>query len=672
MPTSPTTCPLDCPDACGVLVETDDQGQLIRVRGNPEHPYSRGVLCSKTSSYHELVKSSERLLSPLIRAGEGFRQATWEEAAALIAEKVSPLAGEDILALQYAGSMGLVARKFPMRMMNALGATLHDEGVCDSTSSAGYSAVLGPLIGPDLREAAGADAIVMWGSDVKRTIQHLLPSVKTSAEAGAKLRVVDIYRTETMETVERWGGKGLILRPGTDSILALALARHAFETDRADRQFLEGECLGAQEFEEHVSQAPSLQEAADACGLELDAILDLGSVLAESQRLFLRTGSGWTRRTNGAMGMRALCSLAAVLGKADRVHYESGGVFQFDGDYVAGKSLRKSPEPPVLAQVALGTALEEGRFKAVFVWGHNPALTLPDSGRVRRGFLREDLFVVVHEQFMSATAELADVVLPATMFVEHSDLYVSYGHRAAQFGRQAVAPPAGPRSNLRAFATLAKAMNLDPATWDVSEQSICEELIRRAEDHLTAEQIELLKSGVPTVMEAPVDQAPAHRGRPWGTASGKVELISEEARAAGQPAMATWCADQGLGGDREFWLISAPSKHTHNTTYLNHARHAKRNASPRCYLAPEEMQARGWRDGQALTLHNDFGRITLTAEGKPGTPVGAVRVDGFPRPADVPEGTSINVLSSPAVSDLGNGTTYYSTRVDIEEPAAAS
>lgn len=661
----PSTCPLDCPDACGVLVETDERGELVRVRGNPAHPYSRGSLCSKTNSYHELVKSPRRLTTPLVRAGRELQPATWEEATDRVAQHLAALPGEEILALQYAGSMGLVARNFPLRMLHALGATLHDGGICDTTSSAGYEAVLGRLIGPDVLEAERADGIVLWGSDVKRTIQHLFPLVKARAAAGVRVGVVDVWHTETMAAVERWGGFGLVIRPGSDSVLALALARLAFENGWADREFLARECLGAAEFEAHLRDAPSIEEAAHMTGVTVAQILELGRLLVESQELFLRTGSGWTRRTNGAMGMRAVCSLAAVLGKADRVHYESADLFPFDSAVIARPDLRPGPAPPKLAQVALGPELCAGRFGAVVVWGHNPALTLPDSARVARGLAREDLFLVVHEQFMTATAELADVVLPATTFVEQTDLYRSYGHRVAQLGRRAVAPPLGPKSNVETFARLSRALDLAPATWDVCEESLCEELLAAAADRLTPEQMELLRAGQPTPIGAPPGSRQSPGGTHWGTPSGKVELASSLAERAGQPAMATWCTDPGIDVKRAFWLVSAPSRDTHNTTYLDHERHVQRAGAPRCFVHPGDAHELGLGEGQRVTLHNDFGRLTLTAALTDDVPPGVVRVDGFPRPALVPEGVSINVLSSPAVSDLGNGTTYYSTRVDL-------
>jgi len=664
MPLHPTTCPLDCPDACGVLVETSESGALLRVRGNPAHPYSRGALCSKTSSYHERVLGSERLLEPLLREGGSLRPASWEEAVDRVAAELDASRGPDLLALQYAGCMGLVARNFPLRLMHALGATTHDGGVCDNTSTAGYELVLGSVVGPDVLEAEEADGVVVWGSDLKRTVQHLFPLVKARAAAGVPVHVVDVYRTETVRAVERWGGRSTIIEPGSDSVLATALARAAFERGWADREFLARECLGASELEAHLGGAPSLEEAARRCGTELEGVESLLDLLHDSERLFLRTGSGWTRRTNGGMGMRSVCTLAAVLGKADRVHYESSDVFGFDQDVLARPDLRPAPAPEVLRQVQLGRELAAGRFRAAVVWGHNPALTLPDSAAVARGLARDDLFLVVHEQVLSETAKLADVVLPATTFVEQSDVYRSYGHRLAQFGRRAVATPPGPRSNVDAFAGVARALELPPATWDVSEESLCEELLESLAGRLAPEALARLRAGEPT----PVAPPPAYRDRPgagWGTPSGKVELWSERARELGQPPMATATMDAGLGGERAFWLVSAPSKHTHNTTFLDTPRHAARATAPACFVHEADARRLGIADGEPVRLVNDHGSLTLRLVVSDAVLPGRVAVDGFPRPAEVPEGTSINVLSSQEVSDVGDGTTYYSTRVDL-------
>jgi anaerobic selenocysteine-containing dehydrogenase len=665
MPLHPTACPLDCPDACGVLVETDAAGELLRVRGNPAHPYSRGTLCAKTSRYHELVRSEERLLTPLVREGAELVPASWERALGVAAERLAAVAGPEVLALQYAGSMGMLARLFPLRAMHALGATTHDSGVCDTTSTAGFEAVLGDCVGPDVLEAEEADAVVVWGSDLRRTIQHLYPLVRGRARAGAPVRVVDVWRTDTVADLERHGAQALVIRPGTDSILASALARWALETGRADRRFLAEECLGAEAYEAHLAGAPDLAEAARRCGVAEEAVRDLGEVLAGARRLFLRTGSGWARRRNGGHSMRALCSLAAVLGKADRVHYESGAVFPFDSDVVARPDLRPAPAPPVLNHVAAGPELAAGRFRAAVVWGHNPALTLPDSASVRAGLARDDLFVLVHEQVMTETARLADVVLPATFFVEHTDLYKSYGHRVAQLGRRAVAPPDGPRSNVATFAALARELGLPAPACEDDEERLVEEVIGAWAPAADPERVARLRAGEPTPFEAPAGSRQAPGARRWPTPSGKVELASERAAAAGHGLHAAWCEDPGTGAGRALWLVAAPSVDTHNTTYLDHERHARRAGEPCCFVHPDEAAARGLAEGAAVTLTSDRGRLTLRLALDARTPAGCVRVDGFPRPSRTPEGASINELTGPELSDLGDGVTYYSTRVDL-------
>ena len=224
MPKTPATCPLDCPDACGMIVESDDRGRLLGLRGHPDHGWSKGTLCSKTSIYGELIESPARLLTPLVRERDKrgpLKPASWDEALGRIAERVRPLAGERILAAFYAGSMGIVARKFPLRAMHALGATLVDGGLCDNTATAGYELVYGSPIGLDLEELEDSDLALLWGCDMVRTVQHLQPAVQRLCRRGAPAVAIDVYRSDTIRALERWGGRGLVIRPGTDAALAL-------------------------------------------------------------------------------------------------------------------------------------------------------------------------------------------------------------------------------------------------------------------------------------------------------------------------------------------------------------------------------------------------------------------------------------------------------------------
>lgn len=652
----PTTCPLDCPDACGILVETDDQGELVRVRGNPAHSYSNGVLCSKTSIYHEVAKSEDRLKMPLIREGGSFREVSWERAVGVIAERLAALPGEEILALQYAGSLGLVARKFPMRTMHALGSSLHDGGVCVGAAVAGYETVLGRLVGPDIEEAEDADAIVLWASDIKRSVQHLQPRVQRRAKAGIPVLAIDIYRTDTMRAVEKWGGRGLLIRPGTDAALALSITRLAFERGWVDRERLAANCVGSAEFEAHLAGAPTIPEAAAITGFEEREIVELAELLWNAQNLFLRTGAGWTRRTNGAMGMRALCSMVTVLGQEDRLHFESADLFQLEEDGVERPDLR-SGSAKVTKQVELGDDLVAGRFGAALVWGHNPAVTLPNAGAVRRGFARDDFFLVVHDQFLTETAQQADVVLPATCFLEHSDVYRSYGHRLLQYGKRAIPPPGEARSNVDAFGAIARELELPAPCWDVTTEEVCEELLEASAERLGADALKRLLAGEPVKLEPP--------GGDRGTPSGKIELLSESAAAAGQPALATWIPERPTGGDGAFSLVCAASVHTHNSTYSHSRRHLERQGRPHCHLNPEDARELGLAAGDPALLSNEVGRLTFPVRLAPEMPRGLVRVDGMPRSADTPEGIGINALNDGTVADLGGGATYFSTRVDV-------
>jgi anaerobic selenocysteine-containing dehydrogenase len=664
-----TTCPLDCPDACGVLAEVGADGALMRLRGNPAHSYSGGVLCGKTMLYPELVHSADRLTSPLVRVGGKSKgelvPATWDEAIGRIHARVKPLAGEDILALWYGGSMGLVQRKFPLRMMHALGATLHDGGICDSASTAGYENVLGRIVGPDIEEADECDLVVLWGSDVARTVQHLQPALQRLCRRGVPVVAIDVYRTDTIESLEKWGGRGLVIRPGTDAALALAVARIAFEEGFADRPYLEGECFGAAEFESHVRRHLDREEAAAITGLDVAEIDALVRLFQRSKRPLIKTGVGWTRRRNGAMSMRAVCSLAAVLGAGDRVHYESFGHFGLAEDAVIRPDLRPpAASSELVQQVALGRELSSGRFKAVFVWCHNPAVTLPDSRRVRAGLARDDLFVVVHEHFLTETAELADVVLPATMFMEHDDVYRSYGHRWMQLARAASRAPEGAKSNVETFAAIARALGLPREAWDVDALGVARELLAASRPRLSDDEIARLERGEPVKPHSIV-----HSDR--GTPSGKIELVSAAAAALGQPRMATYVADDAAGDRGAFWLVGAPSVHTHNSTFAHSARHVKKNGPPTCHVNPEDARGLGLAEGARARITNERGALTLPIVFSSRMPRGLVRVDGLPRARDFREGVGLNALTSGALSDLGDGNVMYSARVDLLAASAA-
>ena len=655
MPLHPTSCPLDCPDACGVLVETGESGELVRLRGNPAHSWSRGSLCAKTSIYHELVLGPERLTQPLIRRGGDLVTASWGEALDRVVDGIGGL-GSDLLSLQYGGNMGIVARRFPRRLLGALGATDTDGTICDATSTAGYGAVLGRVVGPDLERVEEADLLLLWGCDARRTVQHLMPRVKKLCERGVQVVVIDVYRTDTIKAVEAWGGQGLLVKPGTDAALALCLAELAFRGGHADLAFLKAQCLGAAEFRAEMAGRYSVEEVASLTGLDPAAILTLSAQLGDAQAAWIKTGVGWNRRRNGGMSMRAVCSLAAVLGIADRVHFESTDSFALDTSALDRPGLRPAGGRDSISQIALGKTLVEGDFKAAIVWGHNPAVTVPDSRRVREGLAREDLFLVVHELVLTETARLADVVLPATALTEHTDLYQSYGHRVLQLGRKACEPVGEQRSNAALFSELGQRLGLDRGLWDVTEESLVEELLASNISRFTSEELRRVRAGEPVKL-APLDQAG------WGTPSGRIELVSEACEAAGEGRIATYVPDDCAGLTGRFWFHSAPSVATHNSTYSTLARHRARAGSSRVLVHPADAEELGL--GRLARLSNERGALTLPVERCADQPRGMVRVDGFPDPRSTPEGLTSNALTSHLPSDLGGGNVQFSTRVDL-------
>ncbi len=657
--TTRATCPLDCPDACGVLVRADDAGRFEGLRGDPDHSWSRGVLCGKTALYGEVVHGADRLLTPLVRERGALVPASWERALERIAEHVRPLAGRDVLALSYGGSMGLVQRRFPLRVLNLIGATLHDGGICDSTGDAGYQAVLGRCLGPDLETVEESDLLVLWGCDAARTVQHLLPRIQRLQQRGVPVVAIDVWRTDTLKDVARRGGTALVVRPGSDAALALCLARLAFEREAVDRPYVARECTGAGEFEAHARAGHGLEDTAAVTGLTRAQIEAFARMLFAARDPLIKTGVGWTRRRHGGMSMRAVCSLAAILGHGGRVHFESYAHFDLAEDVIARPDLRPAGAPrEEVVQVQLGRRLEAGAFRAVFVWCHDPAVTLPESAAFRRGFAREDLFTVVHDHFVTETAALADVVLPATTFVEHADLYRSYGHRNVQRTRAAARPPGEARSNVATFAAIARRLGLPPALTDVTADGLIDELLAASRARFTDDEFERVQRGEPVKLH-PVE-------RPgWGTPSGRIELASETLGAAGEARVATHVPDEAAREPGAFTLVCAPSVHTHNATYAHSRRHARKAGAPRAFLNPADLERLGAAAGSPLTLANARGRVTLAAAADEAVPAGLIRVDGVPRAADVPEGVGINALVSGDVSDLGSGNVLYSTRCDV-------
>lgn len=665
MPITPSACPLDCPDACGILVETDQEGRFTKLRGNPDHPWSRGSLCGKTANMGDVILGKDRLLHPLLRnARGGFNQIGWDRALGIVADKLGELPGADILALPYGGNMAQVARKFPMRIFHALGAAETDGGICDAGAEAGVRAVLGDVIGADLTSAVEeSDVMVIWGCDARRTMQHLMPRVKRAIQGGTKVWVVDIWRTDTVRLVEQWGGRGVILTPGSDALLALGLCALAFDERAADLAYMKESCAGGAEFRAEVAGRYGLDEVCAGTGLEKELVLAMASDFHGAAKPLFKIGIGIGRRRNGAMSVRSVCSYAAVLGQAERVHWESSDHFDLDRESLTGEQFRPEGEqrPRDVVHVALGRELLGGRFHAAAVWGHNPAVTVPDSNRVRAGLGRDDLFLVVHELVMTETAKLADVILPAASFVEQTDLLLSYGQRVLQVTRAACMPRGEARGNLATFRALGQRLELDPEVWDHTEEGMLRAVLDQNRARFTDVEWASILADKPTQLAPSPRQVTAKRATP----SGRVQLVDPALAELGQPIRAEHVPDDGAGLTGAFWLVAAPSKATHNSTYAHSERHIARAGEPVVHVCPEDAAELGFEEGTVLRVHNVYGALSLPLALCEHMPKGSVRIDGFPHEEAIPEGIGVNALGCPETSDLGSGSVQYSVRVDL-------
>lgn len=416
--------------------------------------------------------------------------------------------------------------------------------------------------------------------------------------------------------------------------------------------------MGAAELRAEIAGAYPLERVAGDTGLAAADIEWLSNCLANSKEAWIKTGIGWNRRRNGAMSMRAVCSLAAVLGIAGRLHFESGDHFGLDSNWLSQPERMGDRGREPIRHIELGRELEAGHFRGAFVWGHNPAVVLPESGRVRAGLARDDLFLVVHELVLTETARLADVVLPATALPEYTDVFKSYGHRVMQISRKVCDAPDEQRSNLQTFASIAERLGLDEDLFRLDEEELLTGFLQHHRSRFTDEEFERLQRGEPVKLQP-------RTGWARGTPSGRIELASEQCEEQGQGRVAAYVPDDGCEMAGRFWLHPTPSVATHNSTYTRSDRHLRRAGSPQVWVHPDDAQELGLTVGQGVRLHNEVGSLTLSLALSDDAPRGMVRLEGFPDPAQIPEGLSTNALTRAAGSDLAAGFCQFSARVDL-------
>jgi len=653
-------CPHDCPDACGMLVTVRD-GRVVQVRGDPEHPFTQGFLCGKVAAYPERVHSPQRLLTPLRRAGPkgsgAWQPISWQEALDEIAGRWLAVreryGGQAILAYVYSGNMGLISRNLPRALFHALGTTQVQTGtICDSAVEAAWDAVYGPCAPLDPEDVQHADLVVAWGADLYTTNVHLVPFVERARRRGARLVCIAPYRHRTARRADWF----IPVRVATDGALALAVAHVLFEEGLVDTDFLEQEAEGWQEWAAGVLPRYSPGAVEEITGVPAESVRRLARMLGGARAPFLRVGLALGRHACGGRAVQAVLLLPALVGGWRR---RGGGAFvesvhAFSLNYEA---LRRSQLRPgslrVVNQALLGQALAEladPPVQAFFVMSSNPAVSCPDAERLRRALLRDDLFTVVHDTFLTETAELADIVLPACTALEHEDLFRSYGQLYMQYVRPAIPPLGQARSNAWLVRELAARLGLDDPVFRRSDEELVQELVQDpqlARRLLAGERVKVTPTGGP--------------GR-WPTPSGRIrfdpalDFVPDHAR---DPELARQRARYPLR------LLSAPGYWMHHTSFEPAAGPARRAGPPCCLLHPQEAARRGVRDGELVELFNDRGSVGLAARVTEDVPPGLAVVEGQRSRRAYAFGGPLNVLTGSCLSDLGDGAAFQSTWVDV-------
>jgi anaerobic selenocysteine-containing dehydrogenase len=681
--TRPSVCPHDCPSTCALSIEVIDGRRIGAVRG-ADNSYTAGVICNKVSRYAERIHHPDRLTQPLLRTGPRgsgqFRPIAWPEALDRIAEQFTTVAArhgtEAVWPFYYAGTMGLVQRDGINRLRNVMRYSRQKLTICTALPEAGWIAGVGASRGVDSREMARSDLIVCWGGNPVSTHVNVMTHVaRARKERGAKLAVIDPYRTPTAAVADIH----LAPRPGTDAALACALMHIAFRDGYADRRYMRDYADCPDALEAHL-QSRDPAWAAAITGIPVEQIEAFGALYGRTKRSYIRAGYGFARSRNGAAAMHAVTCLPTVTGAWQ--HEGGGALWSNRGMYKLNKALIegldavdtriRSMDMSRIGSVLTGDRTELGDgppVHALLIQNQNPLEVCPDSNRVRRGFSRGDLFVATHEQFMTETARWSDIVLPATMFMEHDDLYQAGGHGHLQIGAKLIDPPGECRSNHEVIQGLAERLGAKHRGFDMTAMEIVDATLRA--------------SGYPdaaTVLRQRwVDATPpfqtAHFLDGFPTPDRRFHFAPDWAALGDRKGVLPKLPDQMDSIDAAtpevpFRLVTAPSRSFLNTSFSELMSGRKREGRPTVLLHPDDAARLGIADGVKIRLGNQRGEVVLHARIADGQQPGVLVAEGIWPSACFEGGIGINALTSDDPGPPFGGAVFHDTAVWLRAEAA--
>lgn len=694
--TGHTVCPHDCPSACALNVDLDADGRIGRVRGSPDNSYTAGVICAKVARYAERLYHPGRLLTPKRRKGakgEGaWQEVSWDDALDEIAEafvKAEAAHGsEAVWPYFYAGTMGQVQRDSIERLRHAKRYSGFFGSICTNMAWTGYVMGTGALRGPDPREIAKADCVVIWGTNAVATqVNVMTHAMKARKERGAKIMVIDIYDNATMKQADL----GLIVRPGTDAALACAAMHIAFRDGYADRAYMAQYADDPSGLEAHL-QTRTPEWAAAITGLSVEEIETFARLIGTTKKTFFRLGYGFARQRNGSAGMHAALSVATVLGSWQ---HEGGGAFHNNGDIfrlnkaeLMGTSYA-DPEIRMLDQSQIGRVLtgdaealrHRGPVTALLIQNTNPVNVAPEQRLVKKGFMRDDLFVAVHEHFMTETAEVADIVLPATMFVEHDDVYRGGGHSHILLGPKLVEPPETVRTNLFVIEELARRLGVaDHPGFGLSEYQHIDHMLKASGwpgyDTLKEERW----------FDCQPQFRQAHYLDGFGHADGRFRFRPDwqNGKSPNKPparlgnlgpvAALPEFPDQvdlieTADAAHPFRLATSPARNFLNSTFAETPTSREKEGRPEVMLNPADAERLLIAEGDVVRIGNGRGSLRIHARVTDAVKPGVLVAEGlWPNKAHL-DGEGINVLTGADAVAPHGGAAFHDNKVWLEKAA---
>src|SRR6201986_4786934 len=685
-----STCPHDCPSACALDIEVLDGRSIGRVRGSKKQTYTAGVVCGKVARYAERIHHPERLLYPLRRSGPKgsgqFARISWDEALDEIAARFDQcereFGAESVWPYYYAGTMGIVMRDGINRLANTKKYSRFYSTICANIARIGFAIGTGKVAGVDPREMGVSDLVVIWGTNpVNTQVNVMTHATRAKKERGARIAAIDVYNNDTMKQADI----KIILRPGTDGAFACGVMHVLFRDGYADRDYMAKYADCPAELEAHL-QMRTPEWASAICGVPVAEIEAFARAVGETKRSFFRLGYGFTRSRNGAAQMHAALCIPAVTGAWQ---YEGGGAFfnnlalwHFNESIIEGHDAIDH-KTRWLDQSQIGRLLTGdpvalkggGPIKAMLIQNTNTVTVAPEQNLVRQGFAREDLFMVVHEQFLAETAQMADIVLPATMFMEHDDLYYGGGHQHISVGAKLIDPPGECRSNHEVLQGLAKRLNISHPGFEMSPRELIDATLKKSGHGGIAElEADLWRDLQPDFRTSHYLDGFAHKDRkfhfkadwanpPLGLNKGDIDAM---------PGLADpWRVIEEADETHPFRLATSPSRSFLNTSFNETASSQAREGKPSVMIHPLDAAALDIADGDAVTLGNTRGETSLIARYFDGVRRGVLIAESIHPNRDHIGGKGINVLTgAEAVAPIG-GAAFHDNKVWIRKAAAA-